>query len=315
MNTLTTILPIAIVIALGAWLRTRGHYADAFFRDANRLTYWIGLPAMLFREVASAPLRESWAGPLVAVILGATALTGVVAGLLVALLRWPPPRAGAVITAAFRGNVAYAGLPLILLALSGAGAGGGGDRPWSAVAALCLGPMVVAYNIACVAVGVALTHGRAAGLRALARDVALNTLILACVGGMAVSLAGWKLPAVATRTLKIVGDFALPLALLGLGASMDVSQLRRTGATVALAAVLKVVFCPLAGWVLARWAGLGPQETLIALVYLATPTAISLFVMAAPLGMDEQITGAAIMLSTLLSAAPLALVLAAFAPQ
>lgn len=310
MNALATILPVALVIALGAWLRARGHYADAFFRDANRLTYWIGLPAMLFREVAAAPLRDSWAGSLVAVILGATALTGLAAGLLVALLRWPPPRAGAVILAAFRGNVAYAGLPLILFALSGVA---GGDRPWSAVAALCLGPMVVAYNIACVAVAAALTHGRAAGLRALARDVALNPLILACVGGMAVSLAGWTLPAIATRTLKIVGDSALPLALLGLGASIDAAQLRRTRAPAALAAVLKIVFCPLAGWLLARWAGLAPEETLIALVYLATPSAISLFVMAAPLGMDEQITGAAIMLSTLLSAAPLTFVLAAFA--
>ncbi len=312
MNPLSTIAPVALVIALGAWLRARGHYADAFFRDANRLTYWIGLPAMLFREVAAAPLRESWAGGLVGLLLLATLMTGLAAALIARWLRLPPARLGALITAAFRGNIAYAGLPILLFAFGGAAPGG---RPWTAIASLCLGPLVVFYNVACVLLCTALTHGRGTGARALLRDVAGNPLILACAAGMAFSFGRFSLPPAAARTLKIVGDLALPLALLGLGASLDLAQLRRTGAPATAAALLKVFFCPLAGWALARGIGLGPEETLIALIYLATPTAISLFVMSAPLGIDEQVTGTAIMLSTLLSAASLALVLAAFGPR
>ena len=311
MNPLSTIAPVALVIALGARLRARGHYAEAFFRDASRLTYWIGLPALLFREVAATPLRESWAGRLVAVLMLATLATGLAAGWMARMLRLSPARAGALITASFRGNIAYAGLPILLFALGAAAPGG---RPWAAIASLCLGPMVVLYTVACVLLCAALTHGRGVGARALLRDVAGNPLILACAAGMAFSFGGLPLPTAAARTLKIVGDLALPLALLGLGATLDRPQLRRARAPAATAALMKVIFCPVAGWALARWMGLGPEETLIALIYLATPSAISLFVMSAPLGIDEQVTGAAIMLSTLLSAASLVLVLALFGP-
>ncbi len=312
MNALQILSPIFLVIVLGAWLCRRGHYSAEFFRDANRLTYAIGLPAMLFREVAMAPLRGSRTAPTTVVLLGAALAAGLVAALLARARRLSAPRTAALISCAFRGNIAYAGLPIVMFALPFFPSG---ETAWGATAALCLALMTLINNVACILLCQVLTHRSADQRRALLRSIALNPLILASAGGGIVALSGLTLPPFALRTLQVIGNMALPMARLGLGASLDFAKLR-DGALgwAAVAALLKTLFSPLIGWGLARAMGLGPEETLIALIYLSCPTAVSMYIMARPLGADEPLTGAAIALSTLVSAVPLTLSLILFAP-
>ncbi len=312
MNAVSIILPIMLVAALGAWLGRRGHYAEEFFRDANRLTYYIGLPALLFREVAEASLRGSQAGPTILVMLGAAITTTLFAVLLTRLRRLPSARAGAVISCAFRGNIAYVGLPIVLYTLPPASPEG---ISWGATAALCLAPIVLVYNVACVLICRGLTRGTAGGRGAMFRSIALNPLILSSAAGGLVAMFGLPLPEFVSRTLRIIGNMALPIALLALGASMDVGRLRREYLGWATtAALLKTSLSPFMGWLLARAMALKPEETLIALVYLSCPTAVSMYVMAKPLGVDERLTGAVIALSTLVSVVPLTVTLMLFAP-
>jgi len=75
------------------------------------------------------------------------------------------------------------------------------------------------------------------------------------------------------------------------------------------AAAIKLVCCPLLGLAAATLIGARPAETRIALLYLACPTAVIAFVMAEQLGGDEQLSGSAIVLSTVFSTASLAAVL------
>ncbi len=313
MNVFNILAPVIAVIALGAWLGGRGRYAAEFFRDANRLTYHIGLPALLFREVAAASLRDSWSGRVMLALLAATVFTALCAAAYARLRRFPRPQAGALIACAYRGNLAYAGLPILIFALSPQGMGAA-RSPWTATASLCLGPMVLLYNASVVILGALLQRGPKTDARLLIREVATNPLILASAGGLAVSAAGLPLPTFPERTLKIIGNMALPMALLGLGASFDRRRLREVSDPALAATFLKIGLSPLAGWALARWIGLGPEETLIALVYLSCPTAVAMFVMSKPLGMDEHLSGASIMLTTLLSIIPLSLILWRFAP-
>ncbi len=304
---LQTLAPIVLVIALGALLAARGHYSAGFFRDANRLTYWFGLPALLFLSIARAPLRESWGNRLFLVVLLGTAGMALAAWLLAAALRLRPPERAAVVAASFRANLAYVGLPVIVYALAAAGVA---DRArWAGAAALCLGPMVLVYNLATVLL---FSHG-AAGPRVpagtLIRRVVLNPLILSSAAGLLVAAVGRPLPGVLDRTLQIPADMALPLALLALGAAIEPRRIRHMLGAAVWSAAIKTLLGPLLGFALASALGLGPEERLIALVFLACPTAVATYVMAAQLGADERLTGGALVLSTLVSALPLTLVL------
>ena len=307
MQALQTLAPIALVIALGAWLARRGHYSAGFFEDANRLTYWIGLPALLFLAIARAPLRESWGGRLFAVVLLGTLGMALAAWGLAVAGRLRAPEKGAMVCAAFRANLAYVGLPVIVYALASAGIE---DRArWEAAAALCLGPMVLAYNVGTVFLLSRWGPGGQARLGTVLRRVLLNPLILASAAGLIVAATGRPLPAVPARTLRIVADLALPLALLALGASIEPRRIRGVLRAAVWTAAIKTGLGPLLGLALAALFGLGPEERLIAMVFLACPTAVATYVMAAQLHADERLVGGALVLSTLAAALPLALVL------
>jgi predicted permease len=65
-----TILPIFVIIFLGWSLRHLDFMQEGFVKPANRLVYFVAIPAMIFREIATAELAEHFRLVLVAATLG-----------------------------------------------------------------------------------------------------------------------------------------------------------------------------------------------------------------------------------------------------
>ncbi|MBT8331861.1 MAG: AEC family transporter, partial [Deltaproteobacteria bacterium] len=61
-HTLTTIIPIFVIILLGWMLRNFGFMQVAFIEPANRLVYYIAIPAMVFRSISKASLAVQFDG-------------------------------------------------------------------------------------------------------------------------------------------------------------------------------------------------------------------------------------------------------------
>ena len=61
--------PIFLLIGLGLFLRRQGFASEEFFRNLNRLIYWIALPALLFAKTASALPQLNTALGIIAVVL------------------------------------------------------------------------------------------------------------------------------------------------------------------------------------------------------------------------------------------------------
>jgi predicted permease len=51
-------LPIFLVIFLGAGAKQLGFFPDVFVKAANRVVFYIGIPALLFIKLSSAPFHE-----------------------------------------------------------------------------------------------------------------------------------------------------------------------------------------------------------------------------------------------------------------
>jgi predicted permease len=298
-----TLAPIIALVGLGAVLRATGFLKEGFLKQANPLVYWVALPCLLFHKTSQTRIEAGTAFQISLCLLAGLA-AGVVLGYLVGYsLRQRGPSLAAFVQGTSRSNLVYVGLSVLLFALTPAG--GEPDPKLESVAVLAIAPLIPAYNIMAVVV---LLIGRppekrgdSAALPALIKGVVTNPLILAAAAGVGWSLTGLALPLGLTRTLATVSKIALPLALIATGTALSLGSIRGCIGCALAASVIKVLVVPLVGFFVARWLGLADEALLIALVYLACPTAVVSFVMAEQLDADHVLAGSIVVVSTILS--------------
>jgi predicted permease len=315
MSIINILAPVFLIILTGVILQKIGFLNLQLIQQTNRLVYWLGLPALLLNKTAASQIIPDSAFRIILILL-AGALICIGLGYLIS--RWlglPPTAEGAFVQASFRGNLAFVGLPVVSYAVTQISLSTSfadlTDTQLQSLAVVAFAPLVPVYNLAAV---LTLSWGnrkqQEGTWQQLGYSVVTNPLILACVVGLGWSTLNFPYPLWLNRTLTTLGNFALPLALLGVGVSLVSRGMQGQILPSMWAAGVKVVAAPLVGWGLGSLLGLSPLERLIALLYLACPTAIASYVMAGQLGCDEHLTSNAIVLSTLLSAVSLSVILA-----
>ena len=303
-----TLFPLVLLIVLGAGLARIRFLGPAFMADLNKLAFWIALPALLFTSAnhAAAPDAQTWR--LLAVLFIATVLITLVALGASIASGMPGGVRGTLIQSAFRGNLAYIGIPVLAYSFSETQADGGNRAMATAVIVMVL--TMAFYNILAVIVLQASNHSaKGADWRQMARAIATNPLLLAGMLGLLVPLLGITLPSFLQRALESLGSAAVPIALMCIGGSLATTRLHGRRSWIVTAALLKVAVLPALVFVLSRLAGLEPLEQRTALVLSSCPTAAAAFVMARQMGGDEALASGSIALSTLLSSISLAVAL------
>jgi predicted permease len=215
---------------------------------------------------------------------------------------------GTLLQSAFRGNLAYIGIPVLAYSFSETQADGGSRAMATAVIVMVL--TMAFYNILAVIVLQASNHSaQGADWRQMARAIATNPLLLAGLLGLLVPMLGITLPSFLQRALESLGAAAVPIALMCIGGSLATTRLRGRRSWIVIGALLKVVGLPVLVFFMSLFAGLGAVEQRIALVLSSCPTAAAAFVMARQMGGDEALASGTIALSTLLSFISLAVAL------
>lgn len=306
MEVLNTVVPVFILIGVGTVL-FRSFLDRAVLRGINWLTYWVGLPVLIFNSIARSDLAEPMALKVFFLVLAATVATLVAGSLFGRLLGVSSGALGTFLQAAFRGNLAFIGIPVVIFAYPDSETAG-------TLAILTLAPMMFVYNVLSVVVLQRSRDGGGAAppTRRLLRALLTNPLIVASVAGGAFALSGYGLPFFVERSLGVLGEMAPGLALLSIGGALAVVELKGGIVPASAASLLKVGLCPLAGILLAPAFGLEGEALGVALILLAAPTAAASYILAQQLGGDEGLASGAIVISTVLSVVSLSLVVAFF---
>ncbi|POM18592.1 hypothetical protein CSX04_06898 [Burkholderia cepacia] len=139
---LLALAPVALLVACGHGLRRTGFIADAFWPQAERLCYYVLLPALFADGLANARLQSLPVLPLAAALVGSTAL----AAALLLLVRPFVQVDGAGFTSVFQGAVRFNNYVGTALAAGLFGAKG------IALAAVCVAAIVPTVNLMCVLV-------------------------------------------------------------------------------------------------------------------------------------------------------------------
>lgn len=308
MEAINTVLPILLILGLAALLARTGFLHEAFAEALNRVVYWIALPALIVAKLAAAQFSGQALGSLLLVYSLATLLIAALAEAGWRLARVPRRDAGTLIQAAFRGNLAYIGIPILAYSVS--------DLPESAqadalsLAFLLLGPCMILYNVLAVYVLQRSQAGSAGtSARLLFLRMARNPLIVAAVIGLLLNPITGELPTPIDRTLETLGQLAIPGALLCIGYSLGKLQIRGRRTLVLQVSLLKVVVLPAIVALLALPFAFSEVELRLLLLFAAAPTAAASHIMAVQMGGNEDLAAGTIAVSTLLSPASLILVL------
>jgi len=310
MVVLNALVPTFLIIALGAWMQKAGFVSPGFLREANRLTYWLGLPALLFSQLVDSLHDAAGAERLLAAMALTTLGTIVVGYLLAWLLRVPGAVMGTFVQGSFRGNLAFVGLP-IAFSLPDVPLFGGLTLHNAAVIAVA--PTMVLYNIGGVVVLTVSQH--AFGPRMLwpiLRQLAVTPPLLATLAGIAFVVFGWKLPHAVAQTMEALGEMALPLGLLGVGGSIVTAKLGGALRAPVAAALVKTWLGPALGYAVAWACGLHGREALLVALLAACPTAIVSYTMAVEMKGDAELASTTIAVSVGASLVSLAAVVSFF---
>ena len=295
-----TLAPLVLLILLGAALARIRFLGPAFMADLNKLAFWIALPALLFTSASQAATPDGRTLRLFRVLVVGTAFITLIALVASFALRMPGGARGTLMQSAFRGNLAYIGIPVLAYGFSENPSAG--DEQALANAVIVMVFTMALYNILAVIVLQASNHS-AKGIdwRRTTLSILSNPLLLAGLLGLLVPMLRVTLPSFLQRALDALGAAAVPIALMCIGGSLVTTQLRGRRSWIVAAALLKVAVLPGIVFILTRLAGLEAAEQRVALVLASCPTAAAAFVMARQMRGDETLASGSIALSTLLS--------------
>jgi predicted permease len=101
----------------------------------------------------------------------------------------------------------------------------------------------------------------------------------------------------------------LPLALLSIGGALTFKGMSKNLNLSLLASVVKLVFLPLAGYLMYRLVGVEGTAFKVGMIFFCLPTSTALYVLSSQLNSDTELASSAIVVSTILSFVTLSIAL------
>jgi len=277
MDVLIRLCGLLVVLLVGTGLRRGGILNASRTERLNAATYYIALPALVFTATYDQDIAAIITPRLVGGVVGVLLVTAAIAWLL-NRRRDVPARQSVAMIQSYHSNLGYLGLPLVAATF---------DAEVTAIASVVLGIGSLVQVPITVLILVTINGADTRLVDRLAQ-LATNPVLLALLAGIAVGSLGLPVAQPVTVALDGLAALALPLALLCVGATLDVDgpsvDLGATGSVVGL----KLVVMPALAWLAFSALGVGTSTFTAAVVMLGTPTAVSTYVFANELGGDSE---------------------------
>ena len=293
---LAALLPVFITILIGAVLRATAFIGDDQWRTVDHLCYYVLFPAIIVKEIAGADFTglpvTRMAIALMAGVLLMSVLLLLLSRPLTAFLKLNGPQFSSLFQGATRWHtfIALAIVPPLF---------GTEALALAAIAAAAMTPLLNVINVAVLGVYAA---GKPPQARALLLAIIKNPFVLSCAAGILFQSLSLVPPKLLLDVLDIIGKGALGLALLAAGAGLRFEELRTTGATAALATVLKLALMPLLVFLFTKMFGVSGTAQHVAVICAAVPTGSGAYVLARQMGGDAPLVASILTLQVIIAA-------------
>ncbi len=268
------IVPIFLVILLGHLSVRRKFLTLNFWAEAERLIFYVLFPALLVNSIASAPLGKLTLLPLFLATTG-TLLT--LAVLLLAARRLITAD-GPSFTSVFQGIIRHNSYLCFAVALALKG------KPGVEVVALAVAFYVPLVNLLCIIVLVRYGSSPARNAGRIFFSIIKNPLMLAIFVGLGLNVTGIGLHNSLSMVLTILGQAALCLGLMAVGAGLDLEAARKSGGLVTFSVLVKLTLVPVIALAICYLFGVDADARFGLVLLAGSPTAGSAYIMARQMG-------------------------------
>ena len=297
---LNATLPVFAVMVRGWILKKINFLSEEFIRVANKLTFKVALPCMLFLDIAEMDPSQLLDGRFVAYGFTVSLISILGIWALAKFFMKDKTQVGAFVQGAYRSSAAVLGVALITNVYGNAG-----------YAPLMILASVPLYNVFAVMILVleAGGGGKLDGkrLQKAALNVCKNPIILGILAGMPFVLFRWHIPAMVDKTLSMLSNLATPLSLLAIGATFDWGDALKKAKPTIMAAAPKLMILPALFLPVAVGLGFRDAQLMAILIMLGSPSTPSGYIMAKQMGNDDVLANGIIVLTTLLAAVTITL--------
>lgn len=289
--TANIVAPVFLIIALGYFSKKMKIINENFVDVTSKFVFSVSLPALVFMQIAEMDLSKAINFPQIILIYIGT----IASFILIWLISIPFIKDGrdrsVFIQGAFRSNFAIVGFAIIsnLFGTSALGK-----------AAIILAFILPLYNVlAVIVLTVPLRQTNQLSFYPIIKEILLNPLIVAVIVGLPFSYFAIKLPSIIITTGNFLSDLALPLALIGIGGSLNLEQIKKASNLAFTSSFIKLILIPLILTSTAYFIGYRGIDLGIMFILFACPTAIVSFIMAEAMGANSKLAGNIILISTL----------------
>ena len=286
LTVLEIVAPVFLLAFVGfTWVKLGFEYRVEF---VTRLGMSLATPCLVFVALMQSEMEPS--------SLGALSLAGFAAYALVAVLTWGLVQIGRLDRQTFLAPLSFSntgnlGLPLALFAYGDVG----------------LGYAVVVFGVSAViqfTFGIWLVSGGGSPWRMIQEPLVPATLL-----GALFLVMDWETPQFLTNALDLIGQMAIPIMLITLGVAVARLTIGSFAQPILLAA-LKVVISAGSATAVGLWFGLEPVAFGVLVLQVATPVAVTSYMLAEKYGADANAVAGLVVVSTLMSVLTLPVILA-----
>ncbi|MEL7165914.1 MAG: AEC family transporter [Pseudomonadota bacterium] len=287
LTVLEIVAPVFLLAAIGyVWVKVGLEYRIQF---VTRLAMSLGVPCLIFVSLMQTEIDRA---ALTALSAAAVMAYGAVTLACLALVHVTGLDRRTYAAPLIFGNTGNLGLPLALFAFGEVG----------------LSYAIIVFAIMAIwsfTYGISLVAGGGALFKVLREPIVWATLL-----GALFMLMEWETPLFLTNTLDLIGQIAIPLMLITLGVA--VARLNPAGLlqAVVLSAV-KLVLCVGISWTVGQFFALEPVALAVLVLQVATPVAVTSYMLAEKFGAAADRVAGLVVASTLMSVAALPVLLAA----
>ena len=290
---LNVVLPIFLVILMGSALARVKILVPEVCGKLLKLVFYVSLPASMFQSVVGSNIREVVNAKFSLYAAGSTLAVFLLGWGLSVLFLKDRRQIAAAAHAAFRGNFVYIGLAVCQNLL-------GKDTVPSTVMFFAF--VTPLYNI--LAVYILSHYDESGGKASIGKElfkILTNPMILSVAAAIPFSLLQIPIVYPVSKTISYLAQTATPLALLLIGAQLNLSTLKADWKGIALTMAVKLVLAPLLGTWGAYLLGFRGEELAVLYTMHAVPSAANSYIMTREMHGDAELGAGAVMTTSLFS--------------
>jgi predicted permease len=288
---INVVLPMFLIMCLGVFLRKINIFDERFLKTANSFTFKVLLPALLFYNIYSSNLSDSFNGKLVVFAVATVLITISLLFIIVPIFEKDNRNRGVMIQGLYRGNFVLFGIPLCTNIFGDVSTG---------ITSMLIAVVVPLYNFFAVIVLDVYSKDEL-DIKNTLISIMKNPLIIGSIAGILLSLLKIKLPISLEKTIYDISKIATPLALILLGGEFKIGNVYKNIKNITIVCLGKLVIIPTIVFSIAIAIGFRGVEIGALLAMIASPVAVSSFIMAQHYNSNDELAGQIVFVSTTLS--------------